>query len=77
MNLADNLADQTVDDFEVIAAVSSEAVVKPTALDIGFDIDDSVSSPEGQLSLALLTGNLGSQKYLIHNTHQILIKLLA
>ena len=55
------IADQTVDDFEVIASVSSEAVIKPTALDIGFNIDDSVGSPEGQLSLALLTGNLGKQ----------------
>ena len=33
------IADQTTDDFEVIAAVASELEVKPTALDIGFDIE--------------------------------------
>ena len=34
------IVDQTTDDFEVIAAVASELEVKPTALDIGFDIEE-------------------------------------
>ena len=55
------IVDQTTDDFEQIAANSAEVAEsqKPTALDIGFDIDSSLASPEGQLSMALLAGNLG------------------
>jgi len=52
------IADQSSDDFQEIAEVAAEKEAKPTALDIGFDIDASMTTDEGELSLALLTGNI-------------------
>ena len=52
--------DQTTDDFEIIAntAAAGSSSGVPTSLDKPFGLDVSEEAPEGQLSLALLTGNM-------------------
>lgn len=52
------LGDQTTDEFDTIAANVAENQTVPSALDLGFDLDTSDVTPCGQLSLALLSGNI-------------------
>lgn len=55
-----SIVDQTTDDFEIIAntAAAGSSSGVPTSLDKPFGLDVSEEAPEGQLSLALLTGNM-------------------
>ena len=46
------------DEFDAIAETVSEAAPVPTSLDLGFELDISEGTAAGQLSLALLTGNM-------------------
>jgi len=48
----------TGDEFDTIAETIAESKPVPTSLDLGFDLEVDEAIPEGQLSLALLTGNM-------------------